>query len=105
MNKYRRKDLDAIVARHAALIARLGDLGTEFETLKNELESIRDEEQEYHDLMPESFQNGEKGEKSQASIDAIEEGIVLLETITDFCEASDSESGEFESQLSTAKGD
>jgi hypothetical protein len=50
------------------------------------LESLRDEEQEYFDLMPESIQAGEKGEKATeviealtALIDGLEEGISTVE--------------------------
>lgn len=45
------------------------------ETQKVDLESLRDEEQEYYDNMPESFQNGEKGEQAQAAIDHYETAI------------------------------
>lgn len=105
MNKQRRKDLDAIAARYRDLIAKLGDVGAQFESLKGDLESLRDEEQEYLDGMPESFQDGEKGDKAREAIDGMENAVALIEAITEFCETSDSEAGEFESELSTAKGE
>jgi len=40
---------------------------------------VRDEEQEAYDNMPESFQGGEKGEKAQECISAIEDAISSLE--------------------------
>lgn len=51
------------------------------EEAKGILESVRDEEQEAYDNMPENFQNGERGEKSQAAIDALENAISELEGI------------------------
>lgn len=59
MNNQRRKD----IAKAAALI----------EDAKSILEDALAEEQEYLDNMPESFQNGEKGELAQAAIDALDE--------------------------------
>ena len=38
----------------------------------SDAESIRDEEQEYLDNMPESLQQGEKGEKAQAACEALD---------------------------------
>lgn len=103
MNKQRRKELDALQARYSTLIAQLGELGAQFESFKGELESIRDEEQEYYDNLPSAFQDSEKGEKAQASVTAIEDAIALVEAITEFCETSDTEAGEFESAITTAK--
>jgi predicted metal-dependent hydrolase len=59
VNNQRRKD----IAKAAALI----------EDAKSILEDALAEEQEYLDNMPESFQNGEKGELAQAAIDALDE--------------------------------
>ena len=69
MNKERRKE----IARAAAMI----------DEAKGILESCRDEEQEYYDNMPESFQDGEKGSAAQEAIDALEEAVSSLEDITD----------------------
>lgn len=55
------------------------------------LEEVRDEEQEAFDAMPESFQNGEKGEKSQEAIDSLDEAASSCEQIDD--------------NIATAKGD
>ena len=67
MNKQRRKE----IARAAAMI----------EEAKSILETCRDEEQDYYDNMPESFQNGEKGSVAQEAIDALEEAVSQLEEI------------------------
>lgn len=58
MNKQRRKELERIKE--------------ELQTLLSDLEIAKDEEQEYYDNMPESFQNGERGEKAESAISALE---------------------------------
>jgi uncharacterized coiled-coil DUF342 family protein len=54
MNKKRREAINA-------LIGRIEELGATLADLQSEIETIRDEEQEFFDNMPESFQNGDKG--------------------------------------------
>jgi flagellar biosynthesis chaperone FliJ len=51
--------------------------------VKDRLEIIRDEEQEYYDNMPESFQDGTKGERAQEAIDSIESIISSLDDAID----------------------
>lgn len=58
MNKERRK--------------RIAELLSEIEVCKDSLESIRDEEQEYYDNMPESFQQSEKGSAAESAIEELE---------------------------------
>lgn len=43
------------------------------------LETARDEEQDYYDNMPESFQGAERGERAQAWIDALDTVITNIE--------------------------
>ena len=74
MNKARRKAYDKIADQIAVLISKVEDL-------KSELETIRDEEQEYYDAMPESFQNGDKG---QAATDVIEKFETTLSALEEF---------------------
>ena len=67
MNKARRKWLqDTIEA---------------IENAKIELESIRDEEQECFDNLPESIQYGERGDAMQENIDEIDGEISNLEDV------------------------
>ena len=68
MNKQRRKE----IAQALAMV----------ETAKGILEACRDEEQDYFDNMPESFQSGQKGEEAQAAIDALEEASSLMEDVS-----------------------
>lgn len=69
MNNQRRKAISALVSQ--------------IEQLLSDVESIRDEEQEYFDNMPESLQGGEKGETSQAAIDSLESAYNDLESVRD----------------------
>lgn len=63
MNKDRRKAIAAIVAE---LEGALGMLDA------SDVESIKDEEQEYYDAMPESIQSGDKGSAAQEAISQLE---------------------------------
>lgn len=69
MNKNRMKQLTKV----------LGTIRDAIEANTSELESIRDEEQDYYDNMPESFQNGEKGERTQNFVDNLETLLSFLE--------------------------
>lgn len=57
MNNNRRKELEKVI--------------NTLELLKQDIENLTSEEQDYLDNMSDSFQNGEKGGKSQTSIDAM----------------------------------
>lgn len=68
MNADRRKKIDLLIST--------------VEQLKADIEILRDEEQEYHDNMPESFQSGAKGDSAQTAIDALEEACNACDEIT-----------------------
>jgi len=85
MNNKRRKQIEAIQIRIGALV-------TEAECIRANLEEIRDAEQDYLDNMPESLSDGEKGEKAQAAIDALEQVIDYLDNLID---------ADFDEQLDT----
>jgi flagellar biosynthesis chaperone FliJ len=76
MNNARRKEILAVAAR-------LADLVSELESVRSDLETIRDEEQDYLDVMPESFQNGDKGQVSQSAIDNLEQAIDCVNDLID----------------------
>lgn len=86
MNNARRKQIETIKARIAALLSQAEDI-------KADVEAIRDEEQDYRDNMPESFANGEKGEKADAAIEALDQVMQDLESLIE---------NDFDSQLETA---
>ena len=72
MNNERRKSIRAIMSQ-------METLGSIIDSIRDELETLRDEESEYLDNMPEAFRDGERGERAQAAIDALEEVISTLE--------------------------
>lgn len=75
MNNDRRKDL-------ADIRGQLEELNATFDDLKTRLEQCKDDEQEYYDNMPESLQGGEKGERAQAAVDALDEAYNALDEIS-----------------------
>lgn len=95
MNNERRKAIVAAQSQLEALRDRAADhlegdkadadafwatVDTSAANIVSALEGIRDEEQEAYDNMPESFQNGDKGEQSQAAIEALESAIDMIGT-------------------------
>lgn len=77
MNKARRAQLDAIYSQ--------------IEELVSKLETIRDEEQDTYDSMPDSFRDGDKGEASQTCIEAMESALGDLETVKENVEQAKGE--------------
>jgi uncharacterized coiled-coil DUF342 family protein len=75
MNKARRKAIEELYERVQVLLAQTENL-PDADDMKNEVETLRDEEQEYLDNMPEAMQNGDKGS-------AASEAVSQLETATD----------------------
>ena len=66
MNKDRRKALGSLTEQLDTLKGKLNDI-------QQELEGLRDEEQEYYDNMPESFQMGDKGQAAEEAIGYLDE--------------------------------
>lgn len=77
MNAERRKQLD-----------KANGLIDEAKTI---LETVQEEEQTAYDNMPDSFRDGDRGEKAQASIDALTEAVDHCDNVIE--------------QISTAKGE
>ena len=75
MNNERRKRISALKERIEAFV---GELASD---IKEELEAIRDEEQDCLDNMPESRQNGERGQSAEDAVDKLEEAIAAIETL------------------------
>jgi len=76
MNAARRKILALGIERLAEAQQLLTEAGDSFET-------VRDEEQEYFDNMPESIQSGEKGQAAEELISRLEEAIELITSVTE----------------------
>lgn len=74
MNKQRRKDIDKAREEY-------GDAMGLFASAKEILETAMEEEQEYVDNMPESLQDGEKGDAARENIDCLEEAIGELDDL------------------------
>jgi hypothetical protein len=51
----------------------------DFEDVKQTVETIKDEEQEYFDNMPENMQGGDKGQAAEQATSALEEAFSYLE--------------------------
>lgn len=69
MNKQRRKVLEEIIE--------------EMDVLLTKLEDVKTEEEEAYDNMPESFQEGERGERMQEAIDSMDSAYSGLEEARD----------------------
>lgn len=84
MNKERRKAINDLIdtaqkisdeiegdGESRAMEEVRGDLSS----LADDIESIRDEEQEYYDNMHENFQQGDKGQNAEAAVSALDQAI------------------------------
>ena len=74
MNRERRKALNA-------LAEQVRELSSQFDHLREQAEELRDQEQEARDNLPESLQDGERGQLMQETIDAIEDAVSELDSI------------------------
>lgn len=76
MNKLRRKEISEVqdnIRQAQTILAEAAE----------QLEAIKNEEQEYHDNMPEGIQMGDKGDKSQEAADNLESAFDTLQSIND----------------------
>lgn len=64
--------------------AKIERMNNELSGLLSEAEELRDAEQEAFDSMPESLQEGERGEKMQEAISALEELISAIGEFDNF---------------------
>ena len=71
MNTPRRKNLQAI-------IEAIEKLKSQLEDQMSDLETLRDEETDYYDNMPESIQASERGERAECSMEALTEACDTL---------------------------
>jgi len=69
MNKSRQNKLDKLISQ--------------LESIKEKLEEIKFDEQEYFDNLSDNQQDSEKGESSQNAIDQMEDAISYFENIID----------------------
>lgn len=69
MNADRRKAIDEAISQ--------------LEQIKSDIENLTSEEQDAYDALPESLQNGEKGEKMQEAINSLEEAANEIDNAMD----------------------
>lgn len=74
MNKDRRKEIQN-------LISRMAELESLRDELKEAIEAVRDEEQEYYDNMPEGLQGSDRGYAAEEAISNLEDAINQLEDL------------------------
>ena len=89
MNKERRKEIDNLLLQVSECVTRL-------DCLKQDIETIRDEEQECYDNLPESLQQGEKGEAMSQAVEYLESAISAIDSAID-------SANEAENELSSAQ--
>lgn len=96
MDKARCKSIRTIVSKltqinHQIKTAhKLDDnILSEVESLKGQIQEIVDEEQESFDNMPAGLQNSDRGETSQAAIDALENAISEADMIDEDIEVDE----------------
>lgn len=69
MNKQRRKELNEIISK--------------LESLRDDLECLQNEEQDYHDNMPENLQCSERGERSEEAVSSLEDALYNIDSAID----------------------
>lgn len=67
MNKQRRKELEAIL--------------NELADLRSRLETVKDEEQDAYDNMPEGLQSSERGEKAEQACSSLDDALTAFDEI------------------------
>ncbi len=74
MNKQRRKEIEAIATR--------------IKEVKSDLETLADEESDGFENMPESLQDGDRGQAIQEAMENLEYAYGSLDEVTDYLEAA-----------------
>lgn len=82
MNANRRKEIESLQLKLEALSGNADTLQTALEDIRDQLEAIKDEEQEYFDNMPESLQRGDKGNDAMTGIEHLEIAVASMEQTT-----------------------
>ncbi len=77
MNKTTRKEIDDLIAQ--------------LESIKEQIGTIRYNEEEKYDNMPESLQESEKGEAMSNAIDNLESAMDSIEEVTSYLEEAKGE--------------
>lgn len=102
MNKQRHQALGALMDRLNTTLALLGENGAALADIVNELETLRDEEQEYYDNMPDGLRDGNKGSTAEAAVSSIESALDTLQDLVSTLEAADAD--DINSHIDDARG-
>lgn len=81
MNKARRTEIAKVITSIEELKASAATLAGQLSDIKDSIEQIRDDEQEYYDNMPDNMRDGDKGEAAQSAVNALEEAMSGVETM------------------------
>lgn len=100
MNVQRRKAIEAVQKIITTLQDEMETLASKAQNAVDELESIKEEEQEYYDNMPENMQNGDKGSTAQSAIDSLDSAIEYLAEVQDFADKFSEAGGACEEAVS-----
>lgn len=80
-----------------------GEFRQRFDSIKADLEGIKDDEQEYFSNMPENMQQGERGSAAEQAVNELEEASCcidnVLESMDELIEKLDALDGEIEEAL------
>lgn len=79
MNRERRKEL-------SKAIDLLGEAKSKIEEAKEKVDTCKSEEEEAYDCLPESMQEGEKGDTMQENINGLDEAFSNIEDMPDTIE-------------------
>ena len=69
---------------------RVAELADQLSAIMDEIEQIKNDEEEKYDNLPESFQDGEQGERIQEGIDTLDDAYSYmydaLDSLREVCE-------------------
>jgi hypothetical protein len=82
MNKARRKQLDEFFKQIEDVKEKLAHVPA-LDDLHSDLETLKDEEQESFDNLPEGLQGGERGQAIEAAVGALDEALDSLQEAVD----------------------
>ena len=84
MNNQRRKAIEKLKKSLEEEQEAVSNIVARVEDIKNELEALKDEEQEAFDNMPESLQQGDKGQAAETAIGALDSALEHLLMVDDW---------------------
>lgn len=109
MNNERRKAINEIATNFTILKGMLIDALEEISAIgeceqwESDLNDIKDNEEEAYNNMPESLQNGERGQTSQEAISHLETAIGAMETLREALDTAVTTCDEIDEALEQAR--